>query len=137
MKLFLLLIFFFYIPATALFCQNIDTLYYDHSFREATEKRYTFYRLVRKDSGIVKVFDYWKNGRIQMSGGYRSADFKVETGPFKYYKRDRITNIVLHEPYKYPGVLSSFSAILERIPKQPDSASLVIYFHKNRKLKAA
>jgi antitoxin component YwqK of YwqJK toxin-antitoxin module len=72
-----------------------------------------------------------------MSGGYKSNDFKEKTGPFKYYLNNRITEIKIYEPSKYPEVLSSFSGLLEKIPQQPDSLALVIYFHKNKKFHSA
>ena len=137
MKKLFIAIFFLLIWTEISNCQEVDTLYYTLLFKEATPKKYTFYRVVRHDSDIIKVFDYWKNGEIYMSGGYKSDNFKEKTGPFKYYLNNRITRIMLYEPSKYPEFLSSFSGLLELIPQQPDSLYLVIYLFKNNKFHSA
>jgi antitoxin component YwqK of YwqJK toxin-antitoxin module len=133
----ILIVFILFLTLTRIsYCQKVDTLFYTRSFKEASAHKYTFYRIVRHDSTMVKVFDYWKYGKIFMSGGFKSNDFKVKTGPFIYYKKDRISKYRLYEPSKYQMILSSLG-ILKYIPSQSDSLDILVYFHKNGNINAA
>jgi antitoxin component YwqK of YwqJK toxin-antitoxin module len=131
MRNFLILFILFTADFQYVTSQRIDTIYYDKKWNSTTKKAFKYYRITRQDSNKVAIFDYYKSGRIQMSGGYKSFDFKEETGPFNYYKKNRIYHIQLYEPSKYPSFLLKFKGVLENVPQQPDSLYLSIYFNRN------
>lgn len=116
-------------------CQNIDTIFYDKNLNKASLKNYKYYRLVRHDADKVKVFDYSKSGQIQMSGSYKSIDFIDKTGPFFYYKGNRIEKLDIYEPFKYPEIVASYNSILTNLQQQPDSLNIRVLFHKNKRVR--
>jgi hypothetical protein len=118
------------------FGQKIDTIYYDKHWNPVTSKKYKYYRIARQDSNCVRVFDYFKSGKIQMSGGYKSFDLIEQTGPFYYYKRNRIYNLDVYELSKYPDILAKYKGVLDNFPMQPDSLVLSIFFFNNNKVKS-
>ena len=69
-----------------------------------------------------------------MSGGYKTFDYIDATGPFYYYKKNRIDNMELYEPSKYPNILAEYKSVLENIPRQPDSLKLYVGFFKNKRV---
>lgn len=117
-------------------CQKIDTIYYDKNWNETNYNNCKYYRIASQHSDIVKVVDYYKNGQIQMTGAFKSFDFEEETGPFYYYKKNKLTIFELYEPSRYPELLLSLKNTLERIPPQPDSLHLSISYYKNRKIES-
>jgi hypothetical protein len=137
MKNTLLFIMLFFVKICLCTGQKIDTVYYTLFYKNASPKRYAIYRVVRNDSGIVKVFDYYKGGSIIMSGGFKSTDFKERTGPFRYYTNSKLKEFRLYEQSKYPEALMPFKVLLEKIPNQSDSLYLVMYFYRNKNIRSA
>jgi hypothetical protein len=115
--------------------QTIDTIYYNKNDQIASPKNFNYYRIARQDSGIVKVFDYDKSGKMKMSGGFKSFDLNDPTGPFYYYKKNRIEKLDLFEPSKYQEILANYTGQLKNIPRQPDTLNLRIFFYNNKKVK--
>lgn len=112
--------------------QRIDTIYYNNKDKIASKNKFDYYRIARQDTDRVRVFDYYKSGKIRMSGAFRSFNFEEEIGPFYYYsKKDKITQLEVHQPSLYPEIYSKYKNYLDNIPKQPDSLKLIIRFHNN------
>jgi antitoxin component YwqK of YwqJK toxin-antitoxin module len=122
--------------------QKSDTTYFDKKSHFTTKENTFLYIISKQDinTDIVKVAAYNKNGKILSTGGFKSYDIKnmkgENTGPFNYYKNDRLESFELYEPSKYPEVLSSLSVILEKIPQQADSLFLEINYYKNGIIKS-
>jgi len=117
-------------------CQQVDTIYYSLFGKIGTQDKYSFYRVIRHDSASIRVYYYSKTGRILNSGGYKSIDLKEKTGPFNYYRNEKIHILRIYEPSKYPEILKSLKGILENIPQQSDSLSLRIHFYKKGNLQS-
>jgi hypothetical protein len=112
-----------------------DTIYFDKKFVETSSSDYAYFRLSAKYGDIIKVTDYFSDGKIQMTGGFKSLDFIEPTGPFFYYnKKGRITELEVYEPKMYPGILSDFIKLGISIPDDNDSLMIDGYYHKNGKI---
>ncbi len=64
--------------------------YADAKWDFNSTKRYVYYRLITYSHGkpIGLIRDYYKNGRLQMSGMYSSLSPSVKEGVFKYYYKN-------------------------------------------------
>lgn len=112
--------------------QKVDSIYYDKNGNKSTRKDFKYYRLYVQIGDLVKVTDYYKNGRIKMTGGYKSKDFIEATGPFFYYdKRKRITELKIFEPIKYPSIVSEINKTGIDIPIISDSLFFRAFYYKN------
>jgi hypothetical protein len=117
-------------------CQKVDTLYYNLFNEAVSSKKYAYYRIAKQEENFVRVFDYYRTGHLKMTGRYKSFELIEKTGPFNYYRGDRVYEFRLYEPSKYPEILSSLGTVINEIPQQPDSLYLVIDFYKNNKIDA-
>jgi antitoxin component YwqK of YwqJK toxin-antitoxin module len=117
--------------------QQIDTIYYDNNWNVSNSKNYKYYRLFVEIDGEVKVTDYYRNGNIQMTGGYKSVDFKEPTGPFFYYdKKSKLTSLELYEPHLYPQIRAKLNKSEVKIPEIEDlSAILYVTYYKNETIR--
>jgi antitoxin component YwqK of YwqJK toxin-antitoxin module len=134
MRVFNILIILFSVSLEFLSGQRIDTIYYDKNDHVVSPKKYDYYRVAKQENQIVKVIDYDKSGKIEMTGAFQSFDFKKEIGPFYYYTHGRLNQLEVYQPNEYPEICSKFDSILKKIPKQPDSLKLMVTFHKNNKI---
>jgi hypothetical protein len=111
--------------------QRRDTIYYDKNWKEVERKSYKFYRVAFQYNGIVQVTDYFKSGKVQMSGTYKSFKFDDPTGQFFYYsKNGHFYQQTIYEPLKYPAILSPFIDYLNLISPLPDSIHIKINYRK-------
>lgn len=111
--------------------QRRDTIYYDKNWKEIENKNYKFYRVAFQYEGIVQVTDYYKFGKIQMTGTYKTFNFKDPTGQFFYYKKNGyFDQQTIYEPFKYPDLLSPIHDYLNLISPLPDSFSIQISYRK-------
>jgi antitoxin component YwqK of YwqJK toxin-antitoxin module len=135
MKKILFLFCIFPIFASYCYSQKTDTIYFDKKANISTKKKCKLYIIAKQDTNITRIAAYSKNGVLISTGGFKSVDFKnmkgEETGPFNYFKNGRLEKFALYEPSKYPEILSSLSKFLEKIPQQPDSLHLEVYYHEN------
>jgi hypothetical protein len=136
MRHFLILLFYFLFNATYINGQQIDTIYFNKNWIQTTGKSFKYYRIARQDSNKIAVYDYYKSGRLQSSGAYTTFEFNKETGPFYYFKKNRLYHMEIYEPTKYQNNLSKFTSILALFPPQADSLNLSIFFYKNKKIKS-
>jgi TonB family protein len=71
-----------------------DTLWYDASWAKSTVADASFFRTkVKTDSGCL-VTDHFRNGKIQMTGGYADGSFHVKQGEFRWYDEGGIVDHV-------------------------------------------
>ena len=80
--------FVFILAATqTLFAQDSLTMYFDKNWNEIQDKSVAdFYRkAIATGNGLYLVRDYYKSGKIQMTGSFSSKKFKEKTGHFVYY----------------------------------------------------
>jgi antitoxin component YwqK of YwqJK toxin-antitoxin module len=112
--------------------QKIDTIYYDKNWKETGNKSYQFYRIASESNGIVKVTDYYKSGKIQMSGTYNSFAFDARKGVFIYYKKDGHINYkVIYEPINNSELLSPYTNYLNLISPLTKSYHVAIEYRNN------
>jgi antitoxin component YwqK of YwqJK toxin-antitoxin module len=116
-------------------CQTVDTIYYDKDWNLTDKSNFEYYRIVTPYKGIMQVVDYYKTGRIQMTGTYKDLDFKYPTGQFFYYRKNgKYFHQVIYEPFNYQSILAPFADLLEIISPLPDSIRIDLYYFKNGKL---
>jgi len=128
--LMLLSLLIFFLDYTA--GQNRDTIYHDKNWDEINYKNFKFYRIAFQDRGVVHVNDYYKTGKIKMTGTYKSFNFQDKTGQFLYYKENgHFFRQDIYEPFKYPSLLSQFKDYLNLLSPMPDSINIVISYRKN------
>jgi antitoxin component YwqK of YwqJK toxin-antitoxin module len=112
--------------------QKRDTIYYDKNWVETKSKNFEFYRIAFLDRGLIRTTDYYKSGKIQMTGTYRSFNYKDPTGQFLYYKKNgHFESQTIYEPYKYPDLISPFKDYIGLISPLPDSFSIGISYRPN------
>lgn len=117
--------------------QKIDTVYIDENGGISDSGNYTFYRLFTQIGDVIKVTDYYKNGEIQMTGGYKDKEFSLPTGPFYYYdRRNRNTYLAVYEPHLYPYIQAHINKAGSFITTETDSLILYCYYHQNGKIKS-
>lgn len=122
--------------------QIVDTTFFDKNANITSKENTSIYIISKHDinTDIAEVTAYRKNGKVISTGSFKSYDIKNmkgdNTGPFNYYKNNRLVRLELYEPSKYPEVLSSFSKTLEKIPQQADSLFLEVNYYKNGKIKS-
>ncbi len=117
--------------------QKIDTVYIEENGSISDSKNYTFYRLYTQIGDVIKVTDYYKNGEIQMTGGYKDKDFTLPTGPFYYYDRkNRMINLAVYEPHLYPYIQATINKSGSFVSTDTDSLILYCYYHKNGNVKS-
>jgi antitoxin component YwqK of YwqJK toxin-antitoxin module len=136
MKKKITLAFFLFIWVGVCHCQEKDTTYFDKNDRITMSSNFHYYRVSEEKNGLVEVIDYRKPNQILMTGSYRSQYFNDPIGPFYYYKNNKLDQIEIFEPSKYPEVLSKYNDILKHIPKKPDSLHLVIRYFSNQRLRS-
>jgi antitoxin component YwqK of YwqJK toxin-antitoxin module len=118
-------------------CQKIDTIYYDKDWKVTNSKKFKYYRIAIQKENIVKVFDYYRSGNIQMSGGFKTIDFKDKTGVFFHYdKKMRISAFDLFESSKYPEIQSELINVKLNVPLKSDSLVLLGSYYKNGNLRS-
>lgn len=118
------------------FCNsnNIDTVYYDKNWKVTTSKRYKYYRVLKQERSSIKVADYYRSGKIQMTGGLKKIDPEQWTGPIFYFDRKgQVTSFELYESSLYPEFQSNIINQNLNIAKN-DSLTLYGYYYKNGKL---
>jgi antitoxin component YwqK of YwqJK toxin-antitoxin module len=137
MKKIITAFYFLFISINLCNSQKVDTTFFDKN-ANVTSKEKSFAYLVSKqdiNTGISTVNAYRKNGKIVLGGSFKTFDIKNmitdKSGPFYYYKNEKLVKFKLFEPSEHPEVLSSLSKILENIPQQPDSLYLEINYYKN------
>jgi uncharacterized protein len=136
MRTTLFLIPLLFILINSISAQKIDTIYYNKNWIETNSNDFYYFRLFVKIGDIVKVTDYYKNGKTQMTGGYKSNDFKEQTGPFFYYnKKGHITNLEVYEPNKYSEIQIDLNNSGVLLPTESDSLVLFGEYYKNGKIK--
>ena len=112
--------------------QRIDTIYYNADGNQVTEDSFDYYRIAIQKDSVVRVVDYDKKGNIKTTGAFKTFDFIHKTGPFFYFKKDKVYQLQIHEPSKYQKVLDRYGNYLEHIPKQSDSLMVLIHFKKEK-----
>ena len=127
----------FFSLSISVHAQQNDTIFYDKGWNETNANNCKFYRLYVNIEDVIKVTDYYKNGKIQMTGGYKSLDFKEPTGPFFYYNRkSKLTGLELYEPHLYPIIQAKLNTSGVKIPEIEDlSAILFVTYDKNDKIR--
>jgi antitoxin component YwqK of YwqJK toxin-antitoxin module len=116
--------------------QKIDTVYYNAQWDVTTKDNFKYYRLFTNIGDTIKVTDYYKNGTIQMTGGYKEREFINPIGMFIYYDRKRNkTQIEIFEPSKHPEICSKYIPIPENIGSKADSIILFVAFYNNKNIK--
>ncbi|HLK30986.1 MAG TPA: TonB family protein [Puia sp.] len=71
--------------ATAVFCQDTLTSYFDASWKETTADNFQFYRKKVKKENVWAVVDYYKSGKLQMKGSFLDDSCKKQQGEFLWY----------------------------------------------------
>lgn len=113
--------------------QRKDTVYLDKNRNETKSKNFKYYRIAIEDSGLIKVIDYYRSGKIHMTGTYKSINFNNPTGQFFNYKKNgHILQQIIYESFKYTGLLTQFKNYLNLISPLPDSNSIWINYRKGR-----
>lgn len=80
---FLFLFFAYAAPGTA---QISDTIFFDSKWTRTAERDSArFFRLQQKDGEGYRVWDYYWDGTLQMSGYFRSFDPEIKEDSFKYF----------------------------------------------------
>ncbi len=74
------------------FAQNakIDTVYFTEDWNETTKAQAEFYRLIKRESNLYLVQDYYKNKVLQMDGSFTSLHPELYEGYFKYFNEKGI-----------------------------------------------
>jgi antitoxin component YwqK of YwqJK toxin-antitoxin module len=128
------IVFLFVINSQA-FCQIADTIYYDNDWIQTSSKRYSYFRIVTDCEGLVCVSDYCRSGELQMTGTYKSFDFVDAVGPFRYYKKNKLTKLVLYQPFLYTDLLAEFEKELKYIKDTATVYSLSVTYGKQGRIK--
>ena len=66
----------------------LDTVYFDHHWKQCKKDSASYYRQVYADMGKKVQFvvkDFYLSGKIQMEGTYKSINPDVKNGHFIYY----------------------------------------------------
>jgi Gram-negative bacterial TonB protein C-terminal len=86
------LLFFSLVFSLPVFSQNITDkdkkVFLDSLWQETAEGNHKYYRIIKDyqfEQDIYKVFDYYKNGVLQMEGSYKGRDLTYKKGEFIYY----------------------------------------------------
>jgi antitoxin component YwqK of YwqJK toxin-antitoxin module len=117
--------------------QKIDTIYYDANWIISSCKNYKYYRLYTQIHDLVQVTDYYKNGKIQMTGSYKSIEFKDRTGPFFYYdEKARLTKLTIYEPLNYPDIIQEINNTGITVPPVSNAMYFWAYYYKNGKIQS-
>jgi antitoxin component YwqK of YwqJK toxin-antitoxin module len=92
MRSILLIVLFLCIPKLCIsqvITANDDAVYLDSLFNMGTEKNYKYIRVVKNYNGprqeSYEVKDFYKSGKIAMSGSTTKRDKIIKTGMFVYY----------------------------------------------------
>jgi antitoxin component YwqK of YwqJK toxin-antitoxin module len=132
MKFFYALNLLLFIQSNAIIAQKMDSMYFDKNFNVTKSKNFEYYRLYASINGVVKVTDYYKNGKVQMTGGFKSIDFKERIGPFYFYDRKgHVEEIQIYEPSKYPQIVSEINNSGIKLAPVADSLIFLASFYKN------
>lgn len=89
MKTHLFSILFLFVPIIIFSQNSVDkTIYFDSIWKETTVENYVYYRVIKdyySDNETFKIYDYYKNGAIQMTGTSKTRDELSMEGQFVYY----------------------------------------------------
>jgi antitoxin component YwqK of YwqJK toxin-antitoxin module len=117
--------------------QKVDSIFYDKDWNKSIINDFKYYRLYVQVGSLIKVTDYYKNGRIQMTGGFKSINFTEPTGPFFYYdKKKRISELKIFEPKNYPSIVSEINNSGIAVPFISDTLFFRAFYYKNGKIKS-
>jgi len=108
--------------------QEPDTVYFDRKWKTTTTQRHKYFRTITQKDSVFEVKDYYKDGKIQMTGSYEMSDFVVsnltryddfpgfETGLFTWYSKKGYKEYSdLYKPSNHLNLLKEYaydSAIL-------------------------
>jgi TonB family protein len=67
--------------------QNVlDTVYFDAKWKKTSKTNYSYYRVIEKlPDGKFKYSDFWKSGKIQMTGILLELNPEIWDGDFVWY----------------------------------------------------
>lgn len=86
------------------YAQDTITIFYDsHWQRVYTKEEVEFTRKYLKEGKLWYVFDFYKNGQLQMEGQYKSRKFEKHIGDFTYYYKNG--NVKGKKTYNKKGIL--------------------------------
>lgn len=88
-----LILFFLIFISFSGFSQNSNdkTIYLDSDWHETNEAEWVYYRIIKDyflEMDIYKIFDYYKDGTLQMSGFSKTKDLTARDGEFVYYYKN-------------------------------------------------
>ncbi|MCK9562380.1 MAG: energy transducer TonB [Bacteroidales bacterium] len=80
----------FLLITNSLFSQVLDTIWYDAKWQKCTKTDAIYYRIAtyNTESNNYSVVDYYKSGKIQMTGTFTSIEPEVKDGMFVWYLED-------------------------------------------------
>ena len=110
--------------------------YFDKSWNPCEKHKHKFYRLIEYSGGIPagKSYDFYKSGKLQMIGHFKSVDPDSKSGSFAWYEKNgKVTSMEYHSD-TLRIKLSSFKNGNKRVYEYQDVDSLFQkYYYKNGK----
>jgi len=105
-KIFLILLLIF---SKFIFAQN--RIYFDENFEVTTKAKMVYYRETSKDGNLIKIKDFYKNGKLQFEGLAHDStpNEEIFEGEVKWYYPDgKIESIKNYYNGKEVGVQEDF-----------------------------
>lgn len=117
-----------------------DIVYYDENWKETTVGNHTFYRVfttshfVFNEEKLIKVTDYYKSGKLQMTGYVSNKDSLDYMGLKTHYKENgNVTgkDLIYYRQsiHAFPG-MKDFASIIR--PSNIDSITLTVNYRTTR-----
>ena len=132
-KIFLILLLIF---SKFIFAQN--RIYFDENFEVTTKAKMVYYRETSKDGNLIKIKDFYKNGKLQFEGLAHDStpNEEIFEGEVKWYYPDgKIESIKNYYNGKEVGVQEDFDEkgrVIERhIIKDNEDISTKRYLYKD------
>lgn len=133
-KIISILLFFAFF--TISFSQN--RIYFDKDWKVTSQQKMFYYRETSKEGNLIKIKDFYKNGKLQMEGLASDASFENEIfeGEVKWYYPDgKIQSIKNFEKGREVGLQEDFDEkgriIERRLVKDNEDHSTQKYYYKD------
>jgi len=127
MKSVLLSLLFLIAPVLTFSQENDKTIYFDSSWKEAKASNHTYYRVIKdysQDKEFYAIEDYYKSGKLQMTGKSSNREKLVQEDEFTYYFENGNKKIVAN--YKNGVITGKYSVWYEDGSKQMEGEHVQI-----------
>jgi len=116
-----------------------DTTYFDRDWKKCDKRFHYYYRIYERtdyligNDSLYKIYDYYKNGKIQMTGYLTSLSSDRRVGLYSYFNKKG--KIEYSKLYNYKNTISIFSEIKNYSKLvgecDQDSIDFYVYYFSN------